>query len=182
MCVVVLGDIGHSPRMQYHVCSLLQHGSVVDLVGYVEGNFSPAIAFDNAKRLTVHKLSPVPELGLPSAVRLITKAIWQFLTLMVALFSISRSDFILCQNPPAIPTLVCCYLVARCWRSKLIIDWHNYTHTILGLGATSQQSTGTRILVRIAKFIEASAAGRTFGNFCVTNAMREDLQKNWNIR
>lgn len=36
VCVVVLGDIGHSPRMQYHVRSLLQHGCDVDLIGYVD--------------------------------------------------------------------------------------------------------------------------------------------------
>lgn len=33
--IVVLGDIGHSPRMQYHALSIAQHGRVVDLVGYL---------------------------------------------------------------------------------------------------------------------------------------------------
>jgi hypothetical protein len=32
--VVVLGDIGRSPRMQYHALSLLQHGYSVDIIGY----------------------------------------------------------------------------------------------------------------------------------------------------
>lgn len=34
VCLVVLGDIGRSPRMQYHALSLAQHGFEVDLVGY----------------------------------------------------------------------------------------------------------------------------------------------------
>ena len=32
--VVVLGDIGRSPRMQYHALSLAGHDFYVDLVGY----------------------------------------------------------------------------------------------------------------------------------------------------
>ena len=31
--VVVLGDIGRSPRMQYHALSIAKHGGSVDLVG-----------------------------------------------------------------------------------------------------------------------------------------------------
>ena len=32
--VVVLGDIGRSPRMQYHAISIAKHGGFVDLIGY----------------------------------------------------------------------------------------------------------------------------------------------------
>ena len=32
--VVVLGDIGRSPRMQYHALSIAKHGGLVDLIGY----------------------------------------------------------------------------------------------------------------------------------------------------
>ena len=35
--VVVLGDTGRSPRMQYHCVSLLNAGYAVDLVGYGGG-------------------------------------------------------------------------------------------------------------------------------------------------
>jgi beta-1,4-mannosyltransferase len=33
--IVVLGDIGRSPRMQYHALSIAKHGGKVRLVGYV---------------------------------------------------------------------------------------------------------------------------------------------------
>ena len=33
--VLVLGDIGRSPRMQYHTLSIAKHGGRVDLIGYV---------------------------------------------------------------------------------------------------------------------------------------------------
>ena len=32
-CVVVLGDIGRSPRMQYHALSLTKEGFNVDIIG-----------------------------------------------------------------------------------------------------------------------------------------------------
>ena len=32
--VLVLGDIGRSPRMQYHALSIAKHGGFVDLIGY----------------------------------------------------------------------------------------------------------------------------------------------------
>ena len=34
VCIVVLGDIGRSPRMQYHATSFATEGFDVDLVGY----------------------------------------------------------------------------------------------------------------------------------------------------
>ena len=33
--VVVLGDVGRSPRMQYHAISLAKHGARVYIIGYV---------------------------------------------------------------------------------------------------------------------------------------------------
>lgn len=33
--VLVLGDIGRSPRMQYHALSIAQHGGKVQLIGYL---------------------------------------------------------------------------------------------------------------------------------------------------
>lgn len=40
--ILVVGDIGRSPRMQYHGISVAQHGRHVDLVGY-KGSFSPEL-------------------------------------------------------------------------------------------------------------------------------------------
>lgn len=34
VCVVVVGDVGRSPRMQYHALSLAKEGFDVDVVGY----------------------------------------------------------------------------------------------------------------------------------------------------
>jgi hypothetical protein len=32
--IIVLGDIGRSPRMQYHAISIAKNGGLVDLIGY----------------------------------------------------------------------------------------------------------------------------------------------------
>ena len=34
ICIVVLGDVGRSPRMQYHALSFVKTGFNVDIVGY----------------------------------------------------------------------------------------------------------------------------------------------------
>lgn len=34
VCVVVLGDIGRSPRMQYHALSFAEEGFNVEIIGY----------------------------------------------------------------------------------------------------------------------------------------------------
>lgn len=61
--VVVLGDIGRSPRMQYHALSLAKHGARVTLVGY-QGEC--CLPWPNYQRLTpfqslkyCQRLSPI---------------------------------------------------------------------------------------------------------------------------
>lgn len=41
--IVVLGDIGRSPRMQYHALSVAKHGGRVDIIGY-RGCLAPTSA------------------------------------------------------------------------------------------------------------------------------------------
>lgn len=175
VCVVVLGDIGRSPRMQYHVKSLMQHNYNVDLIGYIES--APLKEITQDPNTKIHNLSPFPDLNLPSILKYAFKTVWQFLTLLVALFSVRRPQYVFFQNPPAIPTLVVCTLYCAITRSKLIIDWHNYTHTILALGSSPKSK-----IVKLAKWIESSLGRKATTNFCVTKAMQTDLMDNWNIR
>jgi len=41
--VLVLGDIGRSPRMQYHALSIAKHGGTVELIGY-HGKFDASLS------------------------------------------------------------------------------------------------------------------------------------------
>lgn len=62
--IVVLGDIGRSPRMQYHALSVAKHGGRVFLVGYqgrvitVEVRFYFLTLFQNQKYILI--LYPIP--------------------------------------------------------------------------------------------------------------------------
>ena len=49
--IVVLGDIGRSPRMQYHALSVAKHGGRVHLIGYV-GKYARRVALVLCK---IHK-------------------------------------------------------------------------------------------------------------------------------
>ena len=53
--VIVIGDLGRSPRMQYHAASLAAAGSEVDLIGLEGAALMPALAAD--PRVRVHRLS-----------------------------------------------------------------------------------------------------------------------------
>ncbi|XP_058451029.1 chitobiosyldiphosphodolichol beta-mannosyltransferase isoform X2 [Malaya genurostris] len=174
-CVVVLGDIGRSPRMQYHVKSLSETCCFVDLIGYLESK--PQEDLMSKSNVRIHALSLFPELNLPNSLKYIFKTIWQALTLLIALISIKKPNFILCQNPPAIPSLAVCQLYCIFVRStKIIIDWHNYTHTILAINSTQNTS-----FVKFAKMIERYFGKKASASLCVTRAMQQDLQENWNI-
>lgn len=187
VCVVVLGDIGHSPRMQYHVKSLLQHNYLVDLIGYVESEpIKELITTDTS--IIIHKLSQPPELKCPRIIKYAFKFLWQSLLLLLALFKIRRPNYLLIQNPPAVPALLVCYTYCFLFRCKLIIDWHNYTHTILALESSINSKNNKPswlseyAIIGAAKRIESYAGCRSYHNLCVTQAMKNDLVKNFKIK
>lgn len=57
--IVVLGDIGHSPRMGYHAMSLSKEGYQVDIFGY-EGS-SPHLDLLFDPNITLRHLKKVPQ-------------------------------------------------------------------------------------------------------------------------
>lgn len=175
ICVVVLGDIGRSPRMQYHSLSLAEHGHKVDIVGY--GDTQPLESLKAQPLLSYHYMTPYPIFPCPRLLNYILKTVWQAVTLLFVLLIIRRADVVLVQNPPAIPSLIVCWIYATIAKAKLIIDWHNYAHTRLAINVGSKN-----ILVRITEKIESFIGRKAHNNFCVTNAMKDDLQKHWGIR
>lgn len=57
--VVVLGDLGRSPRMLYHAQSLAKENFEVHLVGFAGSTLPKAIGDSN--NITVHYLAPCPD-------------------------------------------------------------------------------------------------------------------------
>ncbi|RKP09362.1 hypothetical protein THASP1DRAFT_28837 [Thamnocephalis sphaerospora] len=179
--LVVLGDLGHSPRMQYHARSLASHGYTVDMVGYAGAK--PLQELVASPQVHIHYLATPPRLppGAPKALFLAYapfKVLFQLVLLTYKmLFAVSRPRFILIQNPPAIPVLAVARLTALMRGAKLIIDWHNFGYTILGLNLGLGHP-----VVRIAEWYERVFGGSAYAHFCVTNAMAEKLRKEWQIR
>ncbi|KAJ8253973.1 hypothetical protein COCON_G00205850 [Conger conger] len=176
VCVLVLGDIGRSPRMQYHAISLSKHGYNVSFVGFL--GTKPHQDVLGNERI---KIIPISELkGLtagPKILRYVTKVILQSLQLFYVLVKIDAPSYVLKQNPPGLPGIAVTWLVCLLRGSKFIIDWHNYGYTIMALTHREKH-----LIVRVAKWYEKFFGVFSHHNLCVTHAMKEDLQRNWSIK
>ncbi|RFU27041.1 hypothetical protein B7463_g9312, partial [Scytalidium lignicola] len=179
--VLVLGDIGRSPRMTYHAMSIAQHGGRVDVIGYQESTIPPGL---NNPLITIVPL-PLPPLilrgkTLPFILAGPLKVLWQIYTLFHALsYRTKPARWLIVQNPPSIPTLLIALVVCFLRNTHLIIDWHNYGWSILA---------GTRgsahPFVRISKAYEAwLGQWAPTASFTVTDAMAKQLRAApYNIR
>jgi beta-1,4-mannosyltransferase len=205
--VVVLGDIGRSPRMQYHCLSLANLSSETHVSVVAYGGSTPLETLQSHPRIHQHLISQFPSSfprrGLFFPIFAACKIIYQiFQLLWCLLFAVARPDFILVQNPPAVPVLLIVQLVSWLRCSRLVIDWHNFGYTILGL-SKGQSHWSVRIsrwfviliylslasiFALIFAFLVAEAIRyeRVFGrgahaNFCVTRAMSDFLRSEWDI-
>ncbi|KAI5463207.1 family 33 glycosyltransferase [Mariannaea sp. PMI_226] len=181
--ILVVGDVGRSPRMQYHALSVVKHGRNVDIIGY-KGWVS--IQLQTARhpdlignsRVTMYALSPQPELlqwgTLPFFLNIPLKVIWQFWGLFYTLiYETPAAKWIIIQNPPSIPTFHVALLASVLRGSKLVVDWHNYGFTIMAQGKWY-----VKPLVPIYKWYE-TGLGRFLGdaNLSVTDAMALQLKR-----
>lgn len=179
--ILVLGDIGRSPRMQYHALSLAKHGAQVDLIGYRESDIHPDI-LANPIAIRVHALDPAPAYLQTKDKRLFLlygplKVLFQIWTVGLALgYRTKPSRWMLIQNPPSIPTLAIAYVVCFLRHTRLIIDWHNFGYSILAL-----RLGRTHPLVRISRLYEHIFAGSAQAHFCVTNVMARVLERDYGI-
>ncbi|XP_021100088.1 chitobiosyldiphosphodolichol beta-mannosyltransferase isoform X5 [Heterocephalus glaber] len=173
--VVVLGDVGRSPRMQYHALSLVKSGFSVTLLGFC--NSKPHSELLESDKIQVVKLTELQGLAVgPRVLRYGVKVVFQAVYLLWKLMWREPAAYIFLQNPPGLPSISVCWLVGCLCGSKLVIDWHNYGYSIMALvhGATHP-------IVLLAKWYEKFFGRLSHLNLCVTNAMREDLAENWCI-
>ena len=178
--VLVLGDIGRSPRMQYHATSIAAHGGSVDLVGYLESDVLPEI---RASRL----INIVPLTPVPAKLQTRSKALFPFMAPLKVIYQICnlyytlgykiKADrFMLVQNPPSIPTLLVAQLICYTRHTRLIIDWHNLGHTILALKLGYGHP-----LVKLSEAYETVVARFAHGHFAVSQAMTKLLKQKYGI-
>ena len=185
--VVVLGDVGHSPRMCYHAACLAHQPACVAHVDVVatRGTAPPAaLASLGADRVRLVLLAPVP--ALPARVQgtlrralyvlyAPAKAVAQSAQLLWALAVRSRpATHVLVQNPPAVPTLALAWAAARLAGAALVVDWHNLGHTLLALALGPAHP-----LVRAYGGLERAFGARADAHLAVTRALAAHLRGPW---
>ena len=151
--VIVLGDVGRSPRMRQHCLSLAREGFTVSYIA--EKGKVPHPDLVSNENISLHLISPY-SLPLPRTINLLVKPVIQSVFLFV---KCSRFFWgcgsVLMQNPPTIPVMAVVWIICKIYNAKMVIDWHNYGYTILGLNLEPSS-----YLLKVAKIFE-----RTFGRF-----------------
>ena len=179
--VIVIGDLGRSPRMQYHAASLAAAGSEVDLIGLEGAALMPALAAD--PRVRVHRLSDRAFAGRSKGgVRRfvygsLARGIGQGITLFSTLMRIAKPDAMLVQNPPAFPTLFVAWLAARLRGARFVIDWHNLSHTIVAV-KVGEHHRAVKALARS----ERRWAKRADAHLTVSKALAEWLAREYQVK
>lgn len=179
VAVVVLGDLGRSPRMQYHALALAGEGADVDLIGYRGRPVDGAVA--QHPRIRVR---PLPEplrqraprsLFVPAAMADLAAQTVRLAELLLT--TGHRLDLLLVQNPPAFPTLVVAALIARASRCRVVVDWHNFGADLLGLKMGHRSP-----VVTAARLAERALGRRADAHLCVSTAMGQTLAQDWGVR
>ena len=179
--VIVLGDLGRSPRMQYHAVSLADGGGEVDLIGF-EGA-PPFRAVLANPRIHVHQLADrsVSARARGGVGRFVIASMFraarQALRLWKVLMRVPKPDTILVQNPPAVPTLGVAWLVAKLRGARLVIDWHNLSHSVAAI-RLGERHRAVRALARS----ERRWARRAGAHLAVSQAMAAWLQREYGVR
>ncbi|KAJ5206454.1 hypothetical protein N7491_002929 [Penicillium cf. griseofulvum] len=179
--ILVLGDIGRSPRMQYHALSIAKHGGEVVIIGYNESDPHPDIISN--PNISIVPLRPHPALLQTSNKLLFTiygplKVLFQIACLWKCLaYTTKPSQWLLVQNPPSIPTLAIASTVCFLRQTKLIIDWHNFGYSILALKLGQSHP-----LVKTSIWYEKVFCKSATAHLCVTNAMKSVLKKDFNLQ
>ncbi|MEQ2244459.1 hypothetical protein ILYODFUR_017355, partial [Ilyodon furcidens] len=145
VCVLVLGDIGRSPRMQYHALSLSKHGYQVTFVGFLDSKpYQDVLSEEKIRIVAISEVKGV-QAG-PKLLTYVTKTIVQSVQILHVLLSMELQAHILMQNPPGLPGVAVAWVVCVLRGSTFIIDWHNYGYTIMALSLGASHP-----VVRLAK-------------------------------
>jgi beta-1,4-mannosyltransferase len=166
--------------MQYHALQLAVNGGEVDLVGLEGAPLHAALTAES--RIRSHRLSD--RLFRSRASRGRARFVWmsaarasmQASALLSMLLRLPKPDVILVQNPPAWPTLVVAWTVARLRGARLVIDWHNLSHTMLAVRLGEQHRA-----VRSLKRSERRWARRADAHLAVSKSLADWVQREWQI-
>lgn len=170
--IVVMGDLGHSPRMNYHALSFAKAEMLVNLCGYTESEVSEDV-IDN-EMIDIFPIEVIANPGKwPFVVFAAYKVVLQLYQLFALLILLQGSRYYMVQNPPSMPLLAVVIIFIRVFspKSKLVIDWHNLNYTILNMKFNNLKHPLVKILRIYEKYLARFAAV----NITVTDQMKEFL-------
>lgn len=155
--VIVLGDLGRSPRMMNHARALRARGWAVTLAGYGENPPPPDLATDPAVRVV----------ELDAGGGGFGRILWR----LAGELRRERWTAVLVQNPPGFPVMAVLALAGR-RGARRILDWHNFGSSLLALRHSRRRHAAglygwcERRLARMADehwAVSAALAGRLAG-------------------
>lgn len=176
--VVVLGDFGRSPRMQYHAMSLA-HQAKLEVHVLATGGSECFAAVAENDCIHIHLMPDTPRVmaKLPRALLMLMRPLLQaVMMLWMLLLRMPRPALIVLQLPPAIPTMAIVSFAAWWHNAKLLYDWHNFGHTLMALNLGRHHW-----LVEAAEKYERFWAVRAWGSLCVSKAMQKELADGWKV-
>mmetsp|Transcript_30262 Transcript_30262/g.59097 ORF Transcript_30262/g.59097 Transcript_30262/m.59097 type:complete len:510 (+) Transcript_30262:53-1582(+) len=177
--VVVLGDLGRSPRMCNHALSLADAGWQVSLVGYEES--APPQRVLSHKNIAVRHISPGWKLPRKPKILYLFMAPFAAISragqLGMAMAHGRTKGIVLVQNPPSIPTLVVARALTWLWDgASLVVDWHNFGYTIM------ETTNAPKPAIAVAKVYERLVGRTADAHFCVTKSMKAFLEEKWGVK
>ncbi|AOA62075.1 Mannosyltransferase [Komagataella phaffii CBS 7435] len=177
--ILVMGDLGHSPRMNNHALSFSRIDYQVELCGYIDSK----LAFDimHSDNISINQIQALRNtVGLPYFLFAMWKIVYQLLQLLKLLMRVMQdSRYILVQNPPGIPSILVIVILKKVLfpHCKLIIDWHNLNYTILNLKYQNLHHP----FVRFLRFYEFQMSKYSDLNLTVSESMNKFLQTEFGI-
>ena len=181
--VAVLGDVGRSPRMQYHAQSFADEDTVdrVTVLGYKGekciSSLEEPIKKKNKSKIVLDRFTQFEApifLVKSTFLRQILKGLALFLHLLYKLSTLPKYDVVLIENPPCLPVLLAAIFVYifSGFRFQIWLDWHNLGFTMFERGSLAS---------KVSKFLERRLSRMVHRHFCVSKTMKEWLQTAFNI-
>lgn len=183
--VVVLGDVGRSPRMCLHAQSLAEDGWRVAIVGLRGTPPPPPLRRSSVKHHYLEQpfdqfIKRLPRTGslfalVVAPLKLLGQSSVLFWTLATQVKP--PPELIIVQTPPALPSLFVVRLVGTLLGSRIIVDWHNLGYSLLSLRMKESSP-----IVRLAKLLEKYTGHYAFAHLCVTRALKRHLEESWHVK
>lgn len=179
--VLVVGDLGRSPRMLNQALALADNGAEVSLAGYHDSSIDPAVA--GHPRIHVYFLARGKTAAAGAgrlaflAVSGLRFAFLHFQLLRLLLARTPRANAVLVQNPPGVPALLVAWICCRLRGSRLVIDWHNLGYSMLALKLGEDH-----LVVRFTRAWERIFGRHADAHMCVSAAMKRFLEDDFGLR